>query len=59
MPQYRLSKSKMLSGLQCAKRLYLEIHRPELADMSETSEQAFATGLASAQSRVICIQAAS
>jgi hypothetical protein len=27
-----LSKSKMLSGLQCPKRLYLEVHQPELAD---------------------------
>ena len=27
----RLSKSKFLSGLQCLKRLYLEIHTPELA----------------------------
>ena len=28
---YRLSKSKLMSALQCAKRLYLEIHQPELA----------------------------
>lgn len=27
----RLSKSRFLSGLQCHKRLYLEIHTPELA----------------------------
>ncbi len=30
-PHYRLSKSKFLGGLQCLKRLYLEIHHPELA----------------------------
>ena len=30
-PAYRLSKSKFLAGLQCHKRLYLEIHSPELA----------------------------
>jgi hypothetical protein len=30
--RYRLSKSKILSGLQCRKRLYLEVHQPELAD---------------------------
>jgi predicted RecB family nuclease len=33
----RLSKSKFIAGLQCHKRLYLEIHSPELA--SETDEQ--------------------
>ncbi len=31
VPSYRLSKSKFLGGLQCFKRLYLEIHSPELA----------------------------
>ena len=30
MKTYRLSKSKYLSGLQCDKRLWLEIHSPEL-----------------------------
>jgi hypothetical protein len=30
-PIHRLSKSRFLAGLQCAKRLYLEIHSPELA----------------------------
>ncbi|MDH4361826.1 MAG: DUF2779 domain-containing protein, partial [Nitrospirota bacterium] len=30
-PTHRLSKSRFLAGLQCAKRLYLEIHSPELA----------------------------
>ena len=28
---HRLSKSRFLAGLQCHKRLYLEIHSPELA----------------------------
>jgi len=36
-PGPRLSKSKFLSGLQCHKRLYLEIHHRELA--SEPDEQ--------------------
>ncbi len=36
-PGIRLSKSKFLSGLQCHKRLYLEIHQRELA--SEPDEQ--------------------
>ena len=33
-----LSKSKILSGLQCPKRLYLEVHRPELAVVEETDQ---------------------
>ncbi len=35
----RLSKSRFLSGLQCHKRLYLEIHAPQLAaDMDDRRE---------------------
>jgi hypothetical protein len=30
-PTHRLSKSRFLAGLQCHKRLYFEIHSPELA----------------------------
>jgi hypothetical protein len=44
MATYRLSKSKILSGLQCPKRLYLEVHHPELAEISEATEQRFAAG---------------
>ncbi|MDH4301718.1 MAG: DUF2779 domain-containing protein, partial [Nitrospira sp.] len=36
----RLSKSKFLSGLQCPKRLYLEIHQPSLATPPDASMQA-------------------
>jgi hypothetical protein len=36
----RLSKSKFLSGLQCHKRLYLEIYAPELATAPDDSTQA-------------------
>lgn len=36
----RLSKSKYLSGLQCHKRLYLEIHQPNLATPPDASTQA-------------------
>ncbi|MGE0469217.1 MAG: DUF2779 domain-containing protein [Nitrospira sp.] len=36
----RLSKSKFLSGLQCHKRLYLEIHQPALATPPDASMQA-------------------
>lgn len=44
MRQYRLSKSKILSGEQCLKRLYLEVHHPELVEPDESREAAFATG---------------
>ncbi|WP_455244475.1 DUF2779 domain-containing protein [Petrachloros mirabilis] len=36
----RLSKSKFLSGLQCHKRLYLEIYQPQLATPPDLSTQA-------------------
>ena len=36
----RLSKSKFLSGLQCHKRLYLEMHAPESATQPDASTQA-------------------
>jgi predicted RecB family nuclease len=36
----RLSKSKFLSGLQCHKRVYLEIRRPDLATPPDPSMQA-------------------
>jgi hypothetical protein len=38
-----LSKSKIISGLQCPKRLYLEITQPELADDSG-AQMAFSIG---------------
>ena len=36
----RLSKSKFLSGLQCHKRLYLELHHPSLATKPDAATQA-------------------
>jgi hypothetical protein len=36
----RLSKSKFLSGLQCHKRLYLEVHYPSLATKPDAATQA-------------------
>ncbi|HEY6260927.1 MAG TPA: DUF2779 domain-containing protein [Nitrospiraceae bacterium] len=36
----RLSKSKFLSGLQCQKRLYLEVHQPALATKPDAATQA-------------------
>lgn len=39
-----LSKSKLLASLQCAKRLWLETHRPEAAETSPAAEQRFKAG---------------
>ena len=36
----RLSKSKFLSGLQCHKRLYMEIHTPGLATQPNAATKA-------------------
>ena len=40
----RLSKSRIMSSLQCLKRVHLEIHRKELAHISKATEAAFAIG---------------
>ena len=40
----RLSKSKLIAFRQCPKRLWLEIHRPELKVWDEATERRFATG---------------
>jgi len=40
----RLSKSKILAGLQCPKRLYLEIFHGELAEVGEHAQRLFAIG---------------
>jgi len=44
MKIHYLSKSKMLSGLQCPKRLYLEVHHPELIEESALLERMFTIG---------------
>jgi hypothetical protein len=36
----RLSKSRFTAGLQCHKRLYLQVHQPELAAQPDESRQA-------------------
>lgn len=36
----RLSKSKFVAGLQCLKRVYLEVHHPQLATPPDASTQA-------------------
>ena len=41
---YGLSKTKILNGLQCPKRLWLEVHQPELAHYSENSAQLMRAG---------------
>ncbi len=39
-----LSKSKLMSFLQCPKKLWLEVHRPELAEPDPEAEARFADG---------------
>jgi hypothetical protein len=41
---YFLSKSKMLSGWQCQKKLWLEIHDPDKGEVDESLERIFAMG---------------
>jgi len=40
----RLSKSKLMAAFQCERRLWLELHHPELAELSAATRAAFATG---------------
>ena len=44
MNMRNLSKSKMLAGWQCKKRLWLEIHAPERAEYSAATQRAFSIG---------------
>lgn len=39
-----LSKSKLLAFLQCPKRLWLEIHRPDLLEISRATQASFDVG---------------
>ncbi len=39
-----LSKSKLIAYRQCPRRLWLEVHRPELNEVSELSQAAFKIG---------------
>lgn len=39
-----LSKSRLISAWQCPKRLHLETYRPELGEVSSSTEALFATG---------------
>ncbi len=44
MSEHRLSKSKIMSGLQCEKRLFLEVYHPEYAEVSEETKQRLVQG---------------
>jgi hypothetical protein len=44
MKRFGLSKSKLLSALQCQKRLWLEVHRPELIPDDPARDRLFSTG---------------
>ena len=44
MTRHYLSKSKIMSGRQCEKRLWLEVHRPDLIEYGPDVEQRFAVG---------------
>src|SRR6202521_2903647 len=44
MKQFRLSKSKIVAYRQCPKRLWLEVHRPELKEDSAATQASFAVG---------------
>jgi hypothetical protein len=39
-----LSKSKILNGLQCPKRLYLQVHHPEILEQMDLSGPQFVAG---------------
>src|ERR1700694_1462941 len=36
----RISKSKFVAGIQCLKRLYFEVHQPELAEEVDEGQEA-------------------
>ncbi len=41
LPALRLSKSRYISGLQCAKRLWWEVHEPEAPELAPDPGQQF------------------
>lgn len=44
MRTFRLSKSRITAGLQCGKRLWLAVHRPDLEAYSADTRRRFAAG---------------
>jgi hypothetical protein len=41
---FRLSKSRIAAGLQCGKRLWLTVHRPDLQTVTPDAQRRFAAG---------------
>ena len=41
---HKLSKSRIMSSLQCRKRVHLEVHRKDLLEFSKATEAAFKVG---------------
>jgi len=39
-----LSKTKIMAGRQCLKRLWLDVHAPERAEISDATERVFQIG---------------
>lgn len=44
MTQRGLSKSRIMSGIQCEKLLWLQVHRPELIEYGPSTQRVFAAG---------------
>ena len=44
MIQRILSKSKLIAFRQCPKRLWLEVHQPQLREESKSTQAIFRTG---------------
>jgi len=44
MVAFGLSKTKIISGLQCVKRLYLQVHQPKEAEIDERAERLIQSG---------------
>lgn len=40
MQEIKLSKSRFVAGCQCPKRLYWQVHEPELADEPDAAAEA-------------------
>jgi hypothetical protein len=41
---FRLSKSRITAGLQCGKRLWLAVHRPDLEAYGDDAQRRFVAG---------------
>ncbi len=52
--KYGLSKSKLMSFRQCPKKLWLEKHRPDLAEEDPGQQAIFDMGTKSVRSHASC-----